>query len=162
MLSCKSWGNFGSRASGVPSRSQLLWPGCCASDFHRERLSSEFEEGRSFPWSLPYAKITLGPHVTHMCSHVGHMCCSNFTRLPTWGRFSTCETHMRSHMCTSCVSHVTHMNPNECSCGLLSLSITLTCEINIWNWNNTQNPHVNFMWFFRKGLAGQFKVRGLQ
>ena len=98
----------------------------------------------------------MGPHVSHMCSHVAHMCCSDFTRLPT------CEvdfSHLR-HMlvlktnvdivCSTCNPHAATSGYMWGSCGLLSLRITPTCEKNMWNWNDKQITNVNFMWFFCK------------
>jgi len=74
---------------------------------------------------------TCVPHVFPCGTHV----LFQFHMFPhMWGTFSTCETHMRSckHMCISCVSHATHMSPHVViceahDCGLLSISITLTC-----------------------------------
>ena len=67
--------------------------------------------------------------------------------------WDTCEV-MQTSTCGYRVSHMwltwAHMWPTCGSCEL-SLNITLTCEMNMWNWNNTKNLHVDFMWFFCKG-----------
>ena len=112
---------------------------------------------------IPYEKITLNPHVAHMWPTCVHMCPTCVVPIshvyPHVVKFfhmwNTCEvgqTHVNI-MCLTCYTHEPTCDYMWGLCGLLSLSITLTCGKIMWNWNNTQNPHVNFMWFFRGGIT---------
>ena len=56
----------------------------------------------------PYAKITPNPHVAHMCSHVSHMSCSNFTCLPTCEETFSHVKHISGHANTY-VHRLSHM-----------------------------------------------------
>ena len=121
----------------------------------------------SHPLRKNHIESTCVPHVNvnHMCSHVSHMCCSNFTRLPTCGAKFSHVKHMwglQTHVNIVCLTSDIHgltCGHMWGSCGLVSLSITLTCRMNMWNWNNTQNPHVIFMRFFRKGETAKSNRR---
>ena len=109
----------------------------------------------------PNGKITLNPHVAHMWITCVHMCptcvvpSSHFYPhvVKNFHMWNTCEVE-QTHVyivCLACDTQEPTCDYMWGSCGLLSLSITLTFGKNMWNWNNTQNPHVNFMWFFRMG-----------
>ena len=66
--------------------------------------------GFTYSVYFPYGKITLYPHVAHMCSYVSHMCCYNFTRLPTCDENFPHVRHMwgPANICGCCVSHLWH------------------------------------------------------
>ena len=109
----------------------------------------------------PYGKITLNPHVAHMWITCVHMCptcvvpispvCPHVVKnFHMWNTCEVWQTHVYI-VCPTCDTQEPTCDYMWGSCGLLSLSITRTCGMNVWNWNNTQNPHVDFMWFFRKG-----------
>jgi len=68
-----------------------------------------------------------------------------------WDTCEILQTHV-DIVCPTCDSHEPTCGYMWGSCELLSLSIMLTYGMHVWNWNNTQNPHVNFMWFFPKGM----------
>ena len=109
-----------------------------------------------------YGKITLNPHVAHMWPTCvvpisrGYPHVRNIFQM--WDTCEVLQTHV-DIMCPTCDPHETTCGHNYVvSCGLLSLNITHICEMNVWNWNNTQNPHVNFMWFFlRENLLGSLE-----
>ena len=69
--------------------------------------------------------------------------------------WSTCEVK-QAHVDIVCPTYDAH----EPTCGymwgsfgFLSLNITLTCEFNVWNWNNTKST-CEFHMIFRKDSAG--------
>jgi len=99
---------------------------------------------------------TCVPHVFPCGTHV----LFQFHMFPhMWGKFSTCETHGRpcKHMCISCDPQVTHMSPHVVICearvGSHLLALRSHVKKNMWNWNNTRNSHVNFMWYFCRVIA---------
>ena len=62
------------------------------------------------PLRKNHIETTCGPHVNHMCSHVSHMCCFNFTRLPTYMvkifyMCGTCEVGQVYIECPACDTH---------------------------------------------------------
>ena len=102
--------------------------------------------------------LTEKSHWIHMwptCVHMWPTCAVPISHAyPYVKNIFTCETHVMpwNHIVvwSTCDRHQLTCDYTFGSFGLLSLCITLTCGMNMWNWNNTRNPHVHFMWFFRK------------
>jgi len=89
------------------------------------------------------------------CVHMGPTCVVPISHIYPHVRkiFWHVTHHVRSsvHMYTPCAPHKPTCGFIWGSYGVLFVNIMLTGGKDTWNCNNTRNPHVDFVLFFRKG-----------